>query len=107
MAMKFMNGLNIMISELAQPTALKDAAETLAFQHLEIDVTTPRAGVFRQAILDLMEMELGQRFSSEERVSIHHCERRRFDEYLLLLPSSKYYSVLMYLLRYLHVFRYI
>lgn len=70
MAMKFMNGLNIMISELAQPTALKDAAETLAFQHLEIDVTTPRAGVFRQAILDLMEMELGQRFSSEERVSI-------------------------------------
>ena len=34
-------------------------AETLSFQHLDIDVTIARAGVFREAICDLLLQELG------------------------------------------------
>ncbi|CAK9035652.1 unnamed protein product [Durusdinium trenchii] len=31
----------------------------LSFQHLDIQVTGPRAAVFRDAIVELLEMELG------------------------------------------------
>lgn len=65
MAMKFVNGLNTLISELHRPLQLKAQAETLAFQHLDIEVTTPRAGVFRDAILDLLHQELGSNLSQQ------------------------------------------
>eukprot|EP00435_Cladocopium_sp_Y103_P070987 s205_g36.t1 len=64
MAMKFVNGLNMLVSELPRPTSLKVIAETLAFQHLDIDVTTPRAGVFRDAICELLQQELGSNLTT-------------------------------------------
>jgi len=64
-AMKFMNGLNQFIMGLSDPAALKVAVETLGFGHLALDVTIPRVVIFRDAILDLLQVELGSRFSSE------------------------------------------
>merc|ERR1719343_238234 len=64
-AMKFMNGLNGFIMALSDPPALKVLVETLGFGHLALDVTVPRVVIFRDAILDLFQVELGSRLTKE------------------------------------------
>ncbi|CAJ1420395.1 unnamed protein product [Effrenium voratum] len=61
MAMRFMNGLSSIMNALGSPSALKIIVETLGFQHLDLDVTVPRVAIFRDAIVDLFDMELGPR----------------------------------------------
>merc|ERR1719401_2112319 len=63
--MKFMNGLNQFIMALSDPPALKVLVETLGFGHLALDVTVPRVVIFRDAILDLFQVELGSKLTSE------------------------------------------
>ncbi|CAE7649958.1 unnamed protein product, partial [Symbiodinium sp. CCMP2456] len=70
MAMRFINGLNQLVVELTDPPALKMVTETLGFQHLDIDVTTPRAGIFRNAILELFEQELGANFTGKAKAGL-------------------------------------
>eukprot|EP00933_Yihiella_yeosuensis_P026151 TRINITY_DN20287_c2_g1_i1.p1 TRINITY_DN20287_c2_g1~~TRINITY_DN20287_c2_g1_i1.p1 ORF type:complete len:1012 (-),score=255.36 TRINITY_DN20287_c2_g1_i1:249-3284(-) len=65
MAMRFMAGLNSIIQSMGDPKALKTTVETLGFQHLDLEVTVPRVIVFRDAIVDLLSMELGERFTSK------------------------------------------
>ncbi|CAK0857698.1 unnamed protein product, partial [Prorocentrum cordatum] len=67
MAMRFMNGLNQIIGSLTDPKAMKVVVETLAFQHLDLDVTIPRTVIFRDAIVDLLVVELGARYSKRAR----------------------------------------
>merc|ERR1712151_1136565 len=64
-AMKFMNGLNQFVTGLSDPPTLKIAVETLGFGHLALDVTVPRVVIFRDAILDLLQVELGSKLSKE------------------------------------------
>jgi len=63
MAMRFMNGINQMVDAIGDPPRLKVTVETLGFQHLDFEVTVPRVAVFRDAILDLLQVELGARFT--------------------------------------------
>merc|ERR1719394_1066830 len=67
MAMRFMNGLNQIIANLEDPKALKIVVETLGFQHLDLEVTKPRVEIFRDAIVDLLAVELGARLTSRAR----------------------------------------
>merc|ERR1712187_1067364 len=64
-AMKFMNGLNQFVTLLSDPAGLKVSVETLGFGHLALDVTVPRVVIFRDAILDLLQVEMGNKFSKE------------------------------------------
>jgi len=64
-AMRFMNGLNQFIMGLSDPPSLKVSVETLGFGHLALDVTVPRVVIFRDAILDLFQVELGSRLTTE------------------------------------------
>merc|ERR1712187_498633 len=64
-AMKFMNGLNQFVTGLSDPPALKVAVETLGFGHLALDVPIPRVVIFRDAILDLFQVELGNKLTKE------------------------------------------
>merc|ERR1712060_785798 len=52
MAMRFMNGLSQIVTNLGDPKALKTIVETLGFQHLDLDVTIPSVVIFRNAILE-------------------------------------------------------
>ena len=61
-AMRFMNGLASFVLALTDPPRLKTLVETLGFGHLHLDVTVPRVVIFRDAILDLFSVELGDRF---------------------------------------------
>lgn len=70
MAMRFMNGLNSIMNSLKHPPGLKVLVETLGFQHLDLEVTVPRVVIFRDAIVDLFDMELGPRFNSKARGGI-------------------------------------
>lgn len=67
MAMRFMNGLFSIVSSLDNPKNLKIIVETLGFQHLDLEVTIPRVVIFRDAIVDLLETEMGPRFTSAAR----------------------------------------
>merc|ERR1712066_305276 len=67
MAMRFMNGLNQIINSLADPKSLKVIVETLGFQHLDLEVTIPRVVIFRDAIVDLLQVEMGARFTKKAR----------------------------------------
>ncbi|CAE8678374.1 unnamed protein product [Polarella glacialis] len=64
MAMRFMNGLNTIVTGMHTPAAMKVTVETLGFQHLDLEVTIPRTIIFRDAIVDLLAMELGDRFTT-------------------------------------------
>mmetsp|Transcript_45002 Transcript_45002/g.104162 ORF Transcript_45002/g.104162 Transcript_45002/m.104162 type:complete len:1240 (+) Transcript_45002:103-3822(+) len=61
-AMKFMAGLHSFVNNLPDPPQLKILVETLSFGHLHLDVTIPRVAMFRDAILDLLSVELNDRF---------------------------------------------
>lgn len=67
MAMRFMNGLNQIISLIHDPKGLKVQVELLGFQHLELEVTIPRVIIFRDAIVDLLTVELTTRFTKRMR----------------------------------------
>lgn len=67
MAMRFMNGLNTIITSMDNPSSLKVTTETLGFQHLDLEVTAPRVYTFRDAIVELFETELQGRFTSRAR----------------------------------------
>eukprot|EP00929_Paragymnodinium_shiwhaense_P042210 TRINITY_DN2187_c0_g1_i4.p1 TRINITY_DN2187_c0_g1~~TRINITY_DN2187_c0_g1_i4.p1 ORF type:complete len:1140 (+),score=240.24 TRINITY_DN2187_c0_g1_i4:69-3488(+) len=64
-ALRFMNGLNTFILALTDPPELKKNVETLAFGHLNLEVTVPRAMVFRDALVDLFSVELGAKLTTE------------------------------------------
>merc|ERR1712014_352251 len=66
-AMRFMNGLASFVQSLDDPPKLKILVETLGFGHLHLDVTVPRAIIFRDAILELFMVELAERFTREAR----------------------------------------
>merc|ERR550537_231746 len=61
--MKFMNSLAGFVQALEDPPALKILVETLGFGHLHLDVTVPRVVIFRDALLDIYSMELGDKFT--------------------------------------------
>ncbi|CAE8718508.1 unnamed protein product, partial [Polarella glacialis] len=63
MSLRFFAGINNIVGAMRNPAALKVIVETLGFQHLDLDVTVPRVVIFRDAIVELLEMELGDRFS--------------------------------------------
>merc|ERR1719450_1099547 len=65
--MRFMNGLNQIINALNDPKSLKIVVETLGFQHLDLEVTIPRVVIFRDAIVDLLQVEMGARFTKKAR----------------------------------------
>eukprot|EP00435_Cladocopium_sp_Y103_P045434 s1627_g13.t1 len=70
MAMRFMNGLTSIVASAQNPQQLKTQVESLGFQHLDLEVTVPRVGIFRDAIVDLFDMELGQRFSTKAKIGM-------------------------------------
>eukprot|EP00930_Biecheleria_cincta_P046216 TRINITY_DN31877_c3_g1_i2.p1 TRINITY_DN31877_c3_g1~~TRINITY_DN31877_c3_g1_i2.p1 ORF type:complete len:1095 (-),score=214.15 TRINITY_DN31877_c3_g1_i2:289-3573(-) len=57
MAMRLINGFGTIVSNVGQPAALKTCTETQGFQHLDLEVTVPRVVIFRDAIIDMLEME--------------------------------------------------
>lgn len=63
MAMRFINGLGNIVQALERPAELKVVVETLGFQHMDLEVTVPRVAIFRDALVDLLSLELGMRLS--------------------------------------------
>jgi len=64
-AMRFVSSLVAFVSALGNPEKLKMLAESLAFGHLATDVTVPRCAIFRDALVELMSVELEDKFTSE------------------------------------------
>eukprot|EP00438_Fugacium_kawagutii_P005144 Skav207838 [mRNA] locus=scaffold3025:40067:57229:+ [translate_table: standard] len=69
-ALRFVNGLNSLVTEVRAPSALKKQVETLGFQHLDHDISAPRVDLVRDCILNVLEQELGAQFTSAARLSV-------------------------------------
>eukprot|EP00434_Breviolum_minutum_P001360 symbB.v1.2.001193.t1/scaffold50.1/size381796/8 len=67
-ALRFVNGLNSLVTEVGTPSALKKQVETFGFQHLDYEVSVVRADLVRDCILSVMEQELGGQFTSAARI---------------------------------------
>jgi len=62
-AMRFMGEMGRFVQTLDEPSKLKLMVETLGFGHLHWEVTVPRVMLVRDAVLDVLSVELGDRFS--------------------------------------------
>ena len=56
---KFVNGFSSVVSNAGDPASLKPLVETLGFQHMDFDINRQKIQHFRDAIVDLLEMDLG------------------------------------------------
>lgn len=65
MSIRILNGFATIVGSMATPGPLKTSVETLGFQHLDLEVTVPRVVIFRDAVIDLLEMELEVGFTSK------------------------------------------
>lgn len=54
-ALRFVNGLNSLVTEVGSPGAFKKQVETFGFQHLDHDVSAPRVDLVRDCILNVMD----------------------------------------------------
>eukprot|EP00927_Polykrikos_kofoidii_P013040 TRINITY_DN15679_c0_g1_i1.p1 TRINITY_DN15679_c0_g1~~TRINITY_DN15679_c0_g1_i1.p1 ORF type:complete len:1094 (-),score=158.59 TRINITY_DN15679_c0_g1_i1:516-3737(-) len=62
--MKFLTGISNFVKGMSDPPSLKDQVETLAFGHLALEINTSRVVLFRDALLDLFQMELGSKLTA-------------------------------------------
>jgi len=60
MGLRLMNGFTFIMSNLKDPKALKLAVETLGFQHMDSEGTSPRVITFRNAMVNMLEVEASQ-----------------------------------------------
>eukprot|EP00927_Polykrikos_kofoidii_P017182 TRINITY_DN177_c0_g1_i8.p1 TRINITY_DN177_c0_g1~~TRINITY_DN177_c0_g1_i8.p1 ORF type:complete len:1126 (+),score=205.84 TRINITY_DN177_c0_g1_i8:74-3379(+) len=63
-AMKFFGGIQTFAAALSDPPVLKNKVENLSFGHLALDITIPRVVLIRDALLDLLTVELGSKLTS-------------------------------------------
>eukprot|EP00927_Polykrikos_kofoidii_P002426 TRINITY_DN1096_c0_g1_i13.p1 TRINITY_DN1096_c0_g1~~TRINITY_DN1096_c0_g1_i13.p1 ORF type:complete len:1086 (+),score=186.39 TRINITY_DN1096_c0_g1_i13:79-3336(+) len=61
---KFFGAINSFAGLLNDPPALKVAVEGLAFWHLPLEVTPPRIVLFRDGLLDMLQVELGSKLTT-------------------------------------------
>ncbi|CAE7205083.1 unnamed protein product [Symbiodinium sp. CCMP2456] len=66
-SIRLIDELQTIVEHLQKPKELKQMGESLAFRHLNFEVTIPRAMIFRDAIVDCLAAELGQNFAPEVR----------------------------------------
>jgi len=66
-AMRFMSSFSSFATSLDNPPKLKVLVETLGFGHLHLDSTVPRVVMIRDAILDLLMVEVGEEFEGAAR----------------------------------------
>jgi len=69
-SMRFLDEVCKYVDLLDQPKQLKNMVETLAFRHLNLEVTVPRAMIFRDAIVDLVATEVDGKISEEARLGM-------------------------------------
>eukprot|EP00929_Paragymnodinium_shiwhaense_P110882 TRINITY_DN781_c0_g2_i1.p1 TRINITY_DN781_c0_g2~~TRINITY_DN781_c0_g2_i1.p1 ORF type:complete len:249 (-),score=72.74 TRINITY_DN781_c0_g2_i1:22-717(-) len=63
-ALRFFQGINSYITTSAQPLQLRTHVESLAYGHMSLDVTIPRINIIRDAVIDMLVVELGSKLNS-------------------------------------------
>lgn len=71
MAMRFVEGLTALVNAMGNPTTLFKEVEALGFRHLDIEITSIRAGFFREALMDTIDDQLGGQVSMPARAGLH------------------------------------
>eukprot|EP00927_Polykrikos_kofoidii_P027811 TRINITY_DN2435_c0_g1_i1.p1 TRINITY_DN2435_c0_g1~~TRINITY_DN2435_c0_g1_i1.p1 ORF type:complete len:1552 (-),score=284.27 TRINITY_DN2435_c0_g1_i1:2242-6897(-) len=64
---RFMAAIAAFVGALREPALLMAQVETLAFAHLNLEMSVSRVSLFRDVILDMFEMELGLVFNEDAR----------------------------------------
>lgn len=61
---RFFRGVQQLILSLHDGAETKALVEVMGFRHMDLEVTSARISCFREAFLDLMQSELGERFNT-------------------------------------------
>ncbi|CAJ1401665.1 unnamed protein product [Effrenium voratum] len=64
MSGRFLSGIEQIITAMPGGQETKSVVELIGFRHLDLEVSSPRVAVFREAILELLQGELGDGLSS-------------------------------------------
>ncbi|CAE7188346.1 wss2 [Symbiodinium necroappetens] len=64
MSGRFAGGIESIVMALPNGKEVKSLVELLGFKHLELEVTSPRIAVVREALLEAFTAELGDRFTT-------------------------------------------
>lgn len=67
-APRFFDEFQNLVDNVHKAKELKQMAESLAFRHLNFEVTVPRAMIFRDALVDCLKIELGDALTEEARL---------------------------------------
>ena len=70
MALKFVSAFGGVLEHAGDPAALKPLVETLGFQHMDFDINRQKIQSFRDAIVDLLDMDLGNTMTSKGKYGI-------------------------------------
>eukprot|EP00435_Cladocopium_sp_Y103_P065432 s597_g27.t1 len=70
-AMRFVEGLTTLVNAMGNPNTLFKEVEALGFRHLDIEITSIRAGFFREALMDTIDEQLGGQVSMLSRAGLH------------------------------------
>jgi len=68
-AMRLGTSLTNIIRTMDQPGQLKLLAETLGFEHMHLDITLPRVVIFRDCVVDVLAVELGEAMTTQAQIS--------------------------------------
>ena len=65
MAVRLLVGLDGLVRALRSPAELKALVGALGFRHLDLEVTANRVALFRDAVVELLQVELGERLDAK------------------------------------------
>eukprot|EP00434_Breviolum_minutum_P011288 symbB.v1.2.009960.t1/scaffold623.1/size335370/3 len=70
MGLRILAGLSQFVQSAHDPPAMRRHVEAIAFNHLDLDVTAPRVEIFREATMEVFDLELGALFGTRARMGL-------------------------------------
>mmetsp|Transcript_46047 Transcript_46047/g.109451 ORF Transcript_46047/g.109451 Transcript_46047/m.109451 type:complete len:1081 (+) Transcript_46047:59-3301(+) len=70
MGLRILTGITSFVHAAHDATLLRRQVEAVAFNHLDLDVTAPRVEIFREATMEVFDLELGALFGTRARMGL-------------------------------------
>lgn len=70
MGLRILAGISQFVGSAHEPAQLRRHVEAIAFNHLDLDVTAPRVEIFREATMEVFDLELGALFGTHARFGL-------------------------------------
>lgn len=97
MGLRILAGLGQFVQAAHEPPVMRKHVEAIAFNHLDLDVTAPRVEIFREATMEVFDLELGALFGTRARMGL--CAIMTYAGGVYIFARKEYASRIRILLR--------